>query len=154
MEVGGHSISTRGDIAAAGVGYAVGYAIDTYFFPGGLTGGIVAAVSATGSVGVKNFFHALWTRRRTKKAQVFYGDPVELEQQAEKLLRYVEKIVDRSENPKEHPLRSALEEYERQLIFWRNGLVDVDEFYNGSFLTARRVFKEHLDAAPYVWVGT
>jgi len=153
VEIGGQKISTRGDVAAFGIGYAVGYVIDNYFFPGGLSGGVVAAVSATGSVGVKNFLHVLWGGRGEKEDD-FRGDPLELEQQAEKLLRYIEKIVDRSQNPKEHPLRPALENYERMFIFWRNGLIDVDEFYNRSFLPARKVFREHLSAVSYVWVET
>lgn len=153
MEIAGQNISTRGDVAAAGLGYAIGFAIDNYFFPGGLTGGIVAAITATGSVGLKNFFHAIansWKRRTDE----FTGDPIELEQQAEKLLRYIERIVDRSDNPREHALRPDLEKYEKMLIFWKNGLIDVDEFYAKSFLPARQIFRKHLAEAEYVWVGT
>jgi hypothetical protein len=116
VEVAGHNISTRGDIASAAIGYALGYAIDNYFFPGGLSGGVVAAVTATGSVGIKNFLDSIWSRGR--KSNRFQGEPIELEQQAVKLLRYIEKIVDRSDNPKDHNLRPTLENYERMFIFF------------------------------------
>lgn len=153
MEIGGHNISTRGDVAAVGLGYAIGFAVDNYFFPGGLTGGVVAAVAATGAVGLKNLFDALWNNFRVRRSE-FSGDTIELEQQAERLLRYIERIVDRSENPKEHPLRSDVEKYEKMFIFWKNGLIDVDEFYREGFLPAREVFRKHLTEAAYVWVGT
>ena len=102
------------------IGYAGGFAIVNYFFPGGLTGGVVAAIAATGAVGVKNLFHSLWASLRNTETK-FDGDPIELEVQAEKLLRYIETIVDRSDNPKGHPLRPALENYERCFCFGRMG---------------------------------
>jgi len=152
VEVGPPKTSTRGDIAAAGIGYAAGFVIDNYFFPGGLSGGIVAAVAATGAVGVKNLFHALWTSLRKSDDQ-FVDDPEELEEQSEKLLRYIERIVDRSENPKEHPLKDSLDQYERLFTYWSNGLIGTEEFYTKGFVPARSAFRAHLDTVRYVWVG-
>lgn len=152
MEVSDLKPSTRGDIAAAGIGYAVGFFIDNFYFPGGLTGGVVAAVSATGAVGVKNLLHALWANRRMTGID-YPDDPDQIRDQAEKLLQYITKIVDRSENPKEHPLKGGLEQYERMLLYWRNGVIGDREFYEAGFVPARAAFRAHLDKSKYVWVG-
>jgi hypothetical protein len=152
VEVSDLKPSTRGDIAAAGIGYALGFFVDNFYFPGGLTGGVVAAVSATGAVGLKNLFHAFWANRKMPAID-YSDDPNQIKEQAEKLLLYITTIVDRSENPKEHPLRPGLEQYERMLLYWRNGVIGDQEFYVTAFVPARAAFRAHLDKVRYVWTG-
>jgi len=146
-------VATRGDVAAAALGYVAGFAIDNYFFPGGLTGGVIAALGATASVGLKNFVHAIWNGIRKPSSPEWDGESQDLRAQAEMVLNYIQKLVDRSDSPKEHPLRKPLEEYERMFTYWTNGLISDQEFYVKYFLPARGVFKEHLDKTPYIWVG-
>src|ERR1044072_525715 len=134
MEIADLKLATRGDVAAFGLGYAAGFAIDNYFFPGGLTSGVVAAVSATGAVGFKNFVHAIWNSIRAGARDEWTGDADALKIRAESVMRYIQKIVDRSENPKEHALRKPLEEYERIFTYWTNGLITDQEFYEKGFI--------------------
>lgn len=52
-------LSSPADIGIAGVGYATGFAIDVFLFPGGVPPGTTAAVYAIGAVGVKNLAQAI-----------------------------------------------------------------------------------------------
>jgi len=119
-------ISTRGDIAAAALGYVMGYLGGTYRSLFGLPPGTVALLCAIGLIGVKNLIHSLYPARN----QVELVDPVLLEARANSLGRYINQIVDRSATPNLHPLTPIVKEFDQQVEAWRSGVIRDDEFAN------------------------
>lgn len=57
-------LSSRGDVGAAALGFAVGFAIDVFRFPSGIPSATTASVFAVGSVGFKNSIQAFLEERR------------------------------------------------------------------------------------------
>ena len=55
--------SAPGDVAAAALGYAVGFGVDVLLFPLGIPPGVTAGVWATGAVGLKKSIDAILHRR-------------------------------------------------------------------------------------------
>ena len=57
----GIELSTPGDIATAGIAYAIGFGVDAFFFSGGVSSGATAGACAAGAIGAKysiqGFFH-------------------------------------------------------------------------------------------------
>lgn len=80
-------LSSARDVAAAALGYAAGYVADTYFFPGGLDGSVVAGVTAVGFTGVKKLID-VWRNTRRSRDE-FTGNAEELRDRAEAMDRYL-----------------------------------------------------------------
>jgi hypothetical protein len=53
-------LSTGGDIAAAGIGAAIGGLVDAFLFPGNVQTSTVAALTAAGAVGIKRALQCMW----------------------------------------------------------------------------------------------
>lgn len=49
----GIELSTPGDIATAGIAYAIGFGVDAFFFSGGVSSGATAGACAAGAIGAK-----------------------------------------------------------------------------------------------------
>lgn len=58
-------LTSRGDIAAASLGFAAGFMIDAFLFPAGIPPGTTAGVFSVGAVGLKNSVQAALEARRT-----------------------------------------------------------------------------------------
>lgn len=59
-------LSTPGDVATAGVAYALGFGIDAFFFSGGVSSGATAGACAAGAIGAKYSLQELFRKRRKK----------------------------------------------------------------------------------------
>lgn len=135
-------LSTAGDVAVAAIGYAAGFTIDNYYFGGGLPPGTVAAVASVGAVGVKKAFDAIIETFQGRDR--YKGEPAELERRAETLLRYMERVMDKSADRTSHPLYSAHAKLGEELFVWRSGIIDDSEFYaclSFSTITCREQLK-------------
>ena len=107
--------TTRGDLAAAAVGYAVGFAVDVFLFPTGVPPGTTAGVFAVGSVGLKNSAQGAVERFKQKKqAQLARLD---LEERAE----IFHQVLAQQE------LGTAAEKLARDLDLWRRGVLGDDD---------------------------
>ena len=126
-------LSTAGDVAVAAIGYAAGFTIDNYYFAGGLPPGTVAAVAAVGAVGIKKGFDAVIETIQGRGK--YRGDPAELERRAETLLRYIERVMDRSPDRASHPLYSVHAKLGEELFVWRLGIINDSEFYESLNLS-------------------
>lgn len=65
----GIPLSSKGDLAAAGLGYAAGFAIDVFLFSGGVAPASTAAVFAVGAVAMKNGVVAAWESWRNHRSE-------------------------------------------------------------------------------------
>src|SRR5687767_14495729 len=63
-----NQVTNPGDSAAALIGYAVGFAVDLFFFPGGESAGITAAVWSVGALGLKKGADVVFRPRAGKKS--------------------------------------------------------------------------------------
>jgi hypothetical protein len=75
-------ISTRGDVAAASLGFAIGFAVDVFLFPLGVPPGTTAGACATGALGLKNAAQAAMTERRDARKRA--EDEKTAEEEAER----------------------------------------------------------------------
>lgn len=120
-------ISTAGDVAAAAIGYAAGFVADTYYFPGGLPPGTVAAVTAVGVVGIKKAFDAFINIRRNKGR--YEGDRDSLRQRAEALHEYMLRRKDATKNNDEYDfLLEVSPIFPEAIEAWNDGIIDDTEF--------------------------
>ena len=117
------NLSTAGDIAAAAIGYAVGFAVDAHFFPGGISPGVAAGVSSVGALGLKKFADVLISARRQRKNN-------SLDTRALQIEIYLKKALDRSSlpNDEEQLLVAILREVRRRRDLWAAGLLDDEQF--------------------------
>ena len=53
IKFAGIELSTPGDIATAGIAYAIGFGVDAFFFSGGVSSGATAGACAAGAIGAK-----------------------------------------------------------------------------------------------------
>jgi hypothetical protein len=53
-------LTTKGDVAAAGMGFAGGFAVDAWLLTMGIPPGTFASLSAVGCVGAKNAVQGAW----------------------------------------------------------------------------------------------
>ena len=60
-------ITSRGDIGAASVSFALGFLGDVLFLPGGTPAATTAVVATVGGLGLKNSLQAAWGDRRARK---------------------------------------------------------------------------------------
>jgi hypothetical protein len=69
VRFGGLELATRGDLVAAGAGYVVGFAIDSFFFPGGESSASTAGAFAIGALTAKYAAQTLWERLRSRNTE-------------------------------------------------------------------------------------
>lgn len=135
-------ISTAGDVAAAALGYAAGFVADTYYFPGGLPPGTVAAVTAVGVVGIKKACDALINIRRSRGR--YEGDADSLRQRAKALHDYMIRRINNTDGMKENRrLEGILPVFEEALEAWNDGIIDDSEF-NKYLLSAAKECRKFL----------
>lgn len=121
-------ISTPGDVAASAIGYALGFAADVFLFPGGVTSGTVAAVSAVGALGIKKAIDARISRELVggKDETV----KVELEKKAKSLVNFLERAIEQPnlENHKRDLFKELRRRLRQQMDLWESGVLENDEF--------------------------
>lgn len=111
-------LTTKGDIAAAGLGFALGFAVDIFLFPAGVPPGTTASVFMAGAVGLKNSAQAALESRSTKKAE--QNKRGELRQKAEALLRALQRAH----------LTQERELLEQDMEFWEQEIYGDDDLKN------------------------
>ncbi len=121
-------VSTSGDVAATAVGYAVGFAVDVFLFPGGVPPGTVAGVSAVGALGLKKAADAVFSRTENDKAQG--TRPPDLERKANALLEFLGRMADQPniENPQRELFKNLRRSLKQQIELWQGGILEEDEF--------------------------
>lgn len=104
--------ATRGDLAAAAVGYAVGFAVDVFYYPDGVSPGTTAGVFAVGAVGLKNAGQGVIEDFRKRNQEL--RDRLALEGRVAVLLQT---LTDEG-------LDTAAGRLARDLHLWRKGVLD------------------------------
>jgi hypothetical protein len=69
IKFGGIELATRGDLIAAGTGYVVGFAVDSFFFIGGESSASTASACAVGALSLKYAVETLVDRIK-KRADI------------------------------------------------------------------------------------
>jgi hypothetical protein len=66
IKLGGLEIASTGDLVVGGAAYAVGFAVDAFFFPGGASSPEVAGATAIAGLAIKYAVHGAirYSRRR------------------------------------------------------------------------------------------
>lgn len=67
MQLPNIPLTTKGDVAAAGLGFVGGFAVDVLLFPAGILPGTIASLSAAGCVSAKNAVDAAWESWRGQR---------------------------------------------------------------------------------------
>lgn len=62
INIGGIELATPGDVAVGGIAYATGFAVDAFFFSGGVTSGATGGACTAGALGVKYSIQALYKK--------------------------------------------------------------------------------------------
>jgi hypothetical protein len=106
--------TTRGDVGAAGLGYAIGFAVDVFLFPLGVPPGTTAGVFAVGAVGLKNAVQAGLEQRSSAKRDT----PEALAERHEALLTLLQEAGE----------ENLIGELERANRLWKKGIDSDDEF--------------------------
>jgi hypothetical protein len=124
-------LATRGDIAAAGLGLALGYFGDLWLHPFGIQPGAASVYCAAGAVGLKNAVHSWLAARKARKE----------EQKARVSLKpRVQKLLDLLRSKNENRLASALES-DHEL--WQEGILNDDQF-NDILIETIAKFREEI----------
>jgi len=66
IKLGGLELGTPGDIIVGGGAYAVGFAVDAFFFSGGATSATTAGACAAGALSVKYAIQGALSRRKSE----------------------------------------------------------------------------------------
>ncbi len=66
VKLAGIELSTPGDIATAGLAYAIGFGVDAFFFSGGVSSGATAGACAAGAIGAKYSIQGLLHKKTGK----------------------------------------------------------------------------------------
>lgn len=109
-------LSSRGDIGAAALGFALGFAVDVFWFPEGMPSATAASVFAVGAVGVKNSMQAFLEAQKPAR---------EKKQRSEKLKRIAESLRDFAREGGHSELDSEIS-VSREL--WDKGILDDSDF--------------------------
>ena len=67
IKIVGIELSTPGDVATAGIAYAIGFGVDAFFFSHGVSSGATAGACAAGAIGAKYFIQG-FLHKSTGKA--------------------------------------------------------------------------------------
>ena len=62
----GIEMTTPGDIATAGLAYAIGFAVDAFFFSHGVSSGAAAGACAAGAIGAKYSIQGFLQKKKSK----------------------------------------------------------------------------------------
>lgn len=66
IKLAGIELSTPGDVATAGMAYALGFGLDAFFFSGGVSSGATAGACAAGAIGLKYSIQGLLQKNKKK----------------------------------------------------------------------------------------
>ena len=112
--------ATRGDTAAAFIGYATGFVVDVFLFPLGIPPGTTAGVFMIGAVGVKNLIQiSLGFRKKARKeAEAKEARKLELRHQCFSIEKHLE----------DHGAASLADEMKREEGLWDSGALNDDQF--------------------------
>lgn len=66
IKIVGIELSTPGDVATAGIAYAIGFGVDAFFFSHGVSSGAAAGACAAGAIGAKYTIQAFLNKRQVK----------------------------------------------------------------------------------------
>ncbi|MCU7834994.1 MAG: hypothetical protein KZQ83_07020 [gamma proteobacterium symbiont of Taylorina sp.] len=66
VKIVGIELSTPGDIATAGLAYAIGFGIDAFFFSHGVSSGAAAGACAAGAIGAKYTIQGFLQKKQVK----------------------------------------------------------------------------------------
>jgi hypothetical protein len=123
-------VATPGDAAAAGLGYALGYAADVFLFPLGVPPGTVAAVSSVGTWGVKKAVDAFraW-RKRKKDDRDSETDDKNLKRKIGELQDVLKRRLNRTNIKKEESdfLKDLRTTLQQRVELWEDKLMEDDE---------------------------
>lgn len=124
-------LATRGDVAAAGLGFAVGFAVDVFLFPLGNPPGTVAGVSAVACVGAKNLLQGAW--RAYRKPKEVAAKRQEVEQRARTFATRLKGQIERGSTTFETGLGlDEMEKYNDRLRveqdLWRDEVITTEQF--------------------------
>jgi hypothetical protein len=119
-------LTDRGDLGVALISYVIGYAVDFWLFPGGMSSGIVGALSAAGSVGTKNLIQALFELLRKDAQEDVNG--ILMAARYSRLADYIDEFLKTVETRTDHPMRRIQRELAEREFLWRSGLMTDLEF--------------------------
>lgn len=110
---------TKGDIAASGLGYAAGFAVDVFLFPLGVPPGTTAAVFAVGAVGAKNAVQAWKARSQSSDRK--------LAKRTGEFLHLIEAERKASDTDTSR-IDPIFDSVKRDLELWKRGILSNDQF--------------------------
>lgn len=125
--------ATRSDLAAAAVGYAVGFSVDVFFFPMGVPPGTTAGVFAVGMVGLKNSVQTTLEGFNGKKR--VHRDRSILDERAAILHQTLS----------DEKLGTLAGKLARDIRLWRKGVLKDDDFQQIVEEVVREYRKRELD---------
>lgn len=137
-------ITSPGDVAAAALGYAAGFAADIFLFPGGVTAGVTAGVWAVGAIGIKKFVESALGLRKSGTRS--------LKDTARALDTFIKNRLNHQGLEKENEeeflaLRKVVKE---RTELWEAGLLDDEEFEYDLSRWRRDLLQSTLNKATFI----
>jgi hypothetical protein len=126
-------LSSRGDVGAAALGFATGFAVDVFLFPGGVPPGTTASVFAVGAAGLKNSVQAFIQTRKSRKSS----------EARKEHLRAAAEALERFVTEQSYP--EWVIEIKSSRALWDKEVLEDSDFEDILETIKRRLRKKHLE---------